>query len=258
MSRLYQPTAPVYRELSYVLTPNQVINLNFVGDTIQFIEVSGTLDIRIDDSEASLVRQGVGYRMPENPLVPGQRLQFSRLQVIETGGEAATLTIAIAKGDIRDTRFSTTADTPIKNAAAPNESILANLLATDAGLVALAAAINGGLQADNALRPRWTDLTGASHHQQFFVGTTTLVTAAANVNGVLILSANFAAKEPSAGGYVGESSSKIVCGTYNGTAATGTSLAVMHVKNILFPAGLDLKCGLAGNNGVVDVWYKVL
>lgn len=90
---------PVYVEYPVSIPANSRVELAVRGRSWEIIDLSGSsVQIQTDTSEASTCRKGIGVSLPHGEF-------FTRLTFINNGGAAATVTVAISEGDIKDQRF---------------------------------------------------------------------------------------------------------------------------------------------------------
>lgn len=261
-------SVPNFIQRQITFQAGDYFNLDIVGDSFTFIEVSGDLSVTIipevgaQGSRESTVLQGISFSMPE-----GRR--FRRLQFKETGGGAATLKVAIALGKITDSRSNITGDTPVKNASSPNNKLVVThpsgervntaLAGSDAGIAALVTA----LQASSALRARIHEIpSGISFAEQSDDGSEqTLVSSAANTSGVLIHRAWGHAYRTSNAVYLGyrESSTlKLICGHTDVTGTNNASNIPKEIENVLLPSGVEVVMYADNGNAFISCLYEVL
>jgi hypothetical protein len=268
---------PTYKEFSIVLAANQTRVLNVFGTTLTILGQSGVGEIRIDDGSPSNIRAGITFKMPASIDDQGRIVQerFSRVTFTETAGAGFNMTLAIADGDIYDARSVISGDTPVLNAAAPNDSLQVDLLAADPGLVALAAAlggnlataisnqtaaINAALQASNSLRSRLTSLASTSYSRRNNEATEqTIVASGTNVNGIIVRHAHIAIEAVLAQyAYFGinDGATKIFLGRdENGAAVDGFP----SIRDLFIPAGVNLVSRISGTGDAIGyIWYQVL
>lgn len=253
MARI-QGNIPVYNEVNISLAANAEYALNRTFDAINIIDLSGSVEMQINDGTPSTCRAGIGFRMPQGDN------DVYRATFRETGGSTATLTIATAKGEIQDNRASFAGNQSVQNAAAPNDSLQVDLLAADPGLVALLTGIVANQNSDEDKRKGLTTLEGASYHQQFNDGgtPTTIVSTAANTAGIIIRFANISLFDNTTC-YLGLDGTPNEAIIGNGTSSHGTSRgAAFQCRDIFVPAGRGLIASAPSNDTVVNVWYEVL
>ena len=175
-----QENVPVYIERTVTLVADQIIDFNVTCERVNILEVTGDVDIRINDGNISTCRGGIGFSVPGG-------LRITRVTFVETASAGASVTFAFSNGDIQDNRASFSGDQTVKNAASPNHSLQVDMIAADPGLVALAAELKGsgtprsledvysiissansnvytGFFNDTSSRSRLTTFDGASHH----------------------------------------------------------------------------------------------
>lgn len=119
-------------------------------------------------------------------------------------------------------------------------------------------AILAMLQNPNDQRKGLTDLSGASHAIHTAASTAEIVSAAANVNGVIIRRAECTTHGTSRSILMVDG--KILC-SINGNAATSDSTGVHNcVENIFVPPGLKIEAQItsASAGRHVSIWYEVL
>jgi len=283
-----QENIPVYREFVVAVTANGERVLNYTAEKIVIVELSGALTMAINDATESVVRAGIAYSMPDG-------IKFNRIRFRETAGGAASVTVALADGNIDDNRASFAGNQSVQNASIPNDelqvktkagtSLDVDLLAADAGLVALAAAINANIDveiqaqtaslntnidaveldveallASNSLRARYTPLGGS-----FFssVGNSDteadVVSSGGNANGILIKVACCAKRSGAFNSFFSAGTNQPFVGSIGYTTGPATNMWE-RCNNIFIPAGVALR--YRGNGTGADVsaycWYQVL
>lgn len=263
-----QQSIPVYKETPLTLLASGTLTLHRTCDNVAFIELSGAIEMSINDADFSTVRGGIIYKMP-----PEQKITKMTFREI-TGLSGANFTIATADGDIQDNRASFAGNLPVINAAAPNDSLQVDMLAADPGLVALAAALRGaGAVTLEDLRTQLRnnaatiaafsrapaiDLSGHSSHSAAGAGTQTVVTAAANTNGILLSLAVIGStwNGASSGYRMTGAGTWIVGGPGSSTSITGRQWLAHPV---IIPAGQDFISETGGSGvSITASHYKVL
>lgn len=154
-------------DLSFTANQNQVHNE--VGDQIIFLGGSGAFTFKVDGGVSNEVRAGISFKMPE-----GQT--FKRITFNETAGASGNILFAIASGNIVDARSVISGETPVQNAASPNDELQVK---TKSGTV---------LDVNVTNQVPHIDLAGHTHivnNHGLTLTNHTLVSAAANTNGVL-------------------------------------------------------------------------
>ena len=252
---------PAYEELAISLAANESRSFAKTFTGLNIIELSGDVTMSINDNTPTVIRAGIGFRMPriveEGGVIPVTAIRFS-----ETGGAPANLIIAMTMGDIQDNRASFAGNQSVQNASAPNDELQVktkagtrlevNLDAADPAIAALITA----LQASPDLRRRWNDFSGATLHSETASSAdNVLVTAIANTNGILIHHLNSVCTNFNANCYA-KFGSTIFYGKASG--GSGSVLAALGIiENLFLPAG-SLFSVRADTTSYLNVAYTVL
>lgn len=241
---------PTYKELLIPFAANESHVINRLSNVLTILDVSGgPFQMSINEGEESDIRAGITFKMPENQ-------QMRSIRFRETGGSTGNIRVALADGEIFDSRSSVSGNIAIVNAASPNESIQVDLLAADPGIAALITA----LQASVDLRSRLTDLSNAAYTFRESEGSEqTIVAAGANTNGIILHLCTLMADDSSSYYYVGinDGATKIICGWENNGGASNAHM-ITQVRDIFIPAGVALVSRVNSGNGGAALWYEVL
>lgn len=158
-----------YNEHDINFTANEHHTHNQVGDQIIFLGGSGQFTFNIDGGKTNLVRAGIAFKMPT-----GQT--FQRITFNETAGSTGNILFAIASGNVTDARSVISGETPILNAASPN-----NILSVaDSAILARLGAVDG------SFKKPVTDMRNSTLFRKTTSGSTTIVASGTNTNGVLV------------------------------------------------------------------------
>ena len=268
--------APAYSEYTISLAANETLRFNKTMTGVNIIDLSGDVTLSINDDTPSVIRAGIGFKMPPDPDNPLAIIPITSLTFQETAGATATLIIATTSGNIQDNRASFAGNQSVQNASAPNNELAVKTLtatelqvqtksgtvldvaldAADAGLAQTVTDLVAALQASSALRERWTDLQGAScHNETGSASETQIVSSGANTNGIIVKWAFGVAKNFSNNCYLAAGSNKILGWA---SAGSGSILqSVGDIKNVRIPAGVALNVR-ADSTAEMHVWYEVL
>ena len=246
---------PSYQTLSVTLGANGIYTVNQTFDSFAVLESSGSMKMSLNEQSESDFDAGIQMRAPANKAFTSMRLR-------ETAGAAANFRLLLSFGDVRDSRANISGNVSVQNAAAPNDSLLVDMAAADAGLVALAASLNTAadadfsalitaLQASNALRNRYTSLDGASYASYTGSSSADIVAAGTNTNGILVKLAR-----------VGSSDGQVTRLNFNGNTICGYekdngSNIWAEIRDVYLPSGSALAY-VSPTNGYVQVRYEVL
>lgn len=265
---------PKYETTTIALSANGTYTLNADFTTLAILDLSGAAKMTLNDKSESDCDAGIQLAAP-----PGGR--FFSVTFRETAGAAATIRVALSFGAVRDSRFTASGNLNIQNAAAPNDelqvktkagtSLLANLAAADAGLVALAASIKGSdtlttliaaLREDQQLRAPLTTLAGATHAGNITIGSEqTIVASGTNTSGIILRTVSIACSANFKNAYVGinDGASKPIIGIQPSTAGnTEGNPGFTFAKNIFIPAGVALVAYRTDSKATINLWYEVL
>jgi hypothetical protein len=242
-----QDDTPVYRELSFSLAAGEIYRLNRTFEGLCFLDLSGSVEMSLNDSEFTAIRGGITYKMPAGKKITSVVFREA------SGSAGANVTIATADGDIEDNRASFAGNLAVVNAPSPNQSIEVDTLATDPGLVALAAAIIAAMREDTLLRAPITTLAGATYSRTSDTGGTPveIISAATNANGVIIRLA--VCKSEDGGAAWLTAGGNLICGNN-----LNDDILRSEIRNVFIPAGLAIVAEGDTSGEFTDVWYEVL
>ena len=268
-----QENVPIYVERAVTLVADQIIDFNVTCEKVTILEVTGDVDIRVNDGDVSTCRGGISFAVP-----PG--LRITRVTFIETASASASVTFAFSNGDIQDNRASFAGDQTVKNAASPNHSLQVDMIAADPGLVALASSITGSgtprtiedlynyftllyariyvlVYDDEVLRSRLTTFDGSSHHYETGSSAeTTIVASGTNTAGIIVRHACCSRYGNGDRCYLSTGAGNVIIGNKTAPGSTANP-TVIATRDILIPSGVALTCR-ADNNSEVNVTYEVL
>jgi len=224
-----------YLEFSYSVPANDSIELFEVFSYFRCFSVSASgLQLVVGDSPGvtSFVGAGIGIDFIH---------PVGRLKIVNPTGAAITITGAVSSGRIHDDRLTATGDVAVINGS------VTPLQTNDAAVLAM-------LQNPDSQRAALTDLTGASQATVTNT-TTTLVTAGANVNGVIIRLFS-----GSSLGTAGQRAILILNGVQtlsidNGGGGTGNGA---WIKDIFVPAGWSVAAQSTTTSCFCLITYEVL
>jgi hypothetical protein len=234
---------PRYNVTQVTLAANGIYTLNQTFDMIAILELSGSAVLSFNDQTESDCDAGIQFRAPLGG-------RFSRVSFRETAGAACNIRVLTAFGNVSDSRSNISGNLSVQNAASPNDSLEVNLLAADAGLVALANAIIAAHREDTLLRARLTTLAGATYSRTSDTGSQEIVSAAANTAGVIIRRAVCHSDALEAHLSIG---GNVLLGA-DGDDATGH----YELENYFVPAGVAIAAVAESSTDFVDIWYEVL
>lgn len=260
-----QDDTPTYREIDIALGANGQYRLNRTCENVAIINMTGEVELSINDAEFSVVRGGIIYKMPNDRKITSMVFR-------ERLGATATITVATGDGTIQDNRASFAGNLPVVNAASPNNSLQVDLIAADPGLVALATAINNQIAAQVAAQTAaleaalstqsdtidWVDLTSATYYRLYNQATIqTVVSSGANTSGIIVLSAWVCGDLGDAvWAGINDGSDKLFVGRDG--SGTDTTKVLDRVEKYFIPPGVALRAVAANTEGLLQMWYRVL
>ncbi len=201
------------------------------------------------------------------------RTPFNVVEIENPNGTSMTINLLIGDAEIDDQRFSVSGSLGVKNDATDDElnvqtkagtvlkvdddetqTALATLNTSVANVQTAVDNIETLLQSDTDLRSPLTDLTNATD-ALVTNATTTLVTAGANTNGILLRlgMVSFSADATTKTGYLSIGGNYII---YH--QASSQLAKVEQVRDILLPAGQALVASASNASTYVSAWYEVL
>lgn len=231
---------PIYNKRVELMTANEVKRISLVGTVIKFLQVQGNVSFRINDQEKSDVEQGIGIKMPDGVTALNLTLQ-------EESGTAATITYAVSTGDIIDDRSSITGAIGVLNAPAPDDILSVNDAATAAALATIQARL------DEIYARQIIDLTATTSGT--FANNATVVTSAANVNGVYIVYAHVSTNSAARARFAVDG--VVICG--NDYAYSYNTPLIDRVHGLYVPPGLPITYSVsAAINNRGSIRYRIL
>lgn len=124
----------------------------------------------------------------------------------------------------------------------------------------LVTAFKSLLDNPNDKRAGLTTLEGATYAQQTAVGTNSVVTAIANVNGIILRVGNcsVAAGSTTAPSRIDVDGKPILLADSAAAGSSWGAACVVHTKDVYIPAGLALDLVVGKSGGHASCWYEVL
>lgn len=230
-----------YQRKLISFSANQIHTVNIRASTLIVLDVTGSFDFRIGETgPLNQLDAGLTFKMPEGQF-------FDQITFIESAGSTGNITIGLANGDIADARSTISGDTPVKNAASPNDK----LAVTEDN----SSAILSHLQSVSANKAPLTDLRGASFLRKTSTTNETLVAAASNTDGVLIhlMSGSLMSSTDYISVYMDSSPDQYIVRWDKNSGEDN----FVFIRDIITPADLDLNLQ-QGTNAELNIWYTVL
>ena len=247
---------PSYRTLSVTLAANEIYTINQVFDSFAVLELSGDIEMSLNEQSPSDFDAGIQMRAPVGKGFTSMRLQ-------ETAGAAANFRILLSFGDVRDSRANISGNVSVQNASAPNDELQikmktgtlpVDLDAADAGIAALIAA----LREDQLLRAPLTTLEGATYSERNNEASEqTIVSSGTNTAGIIVRKAFANTNTAATDAYfaINDGATKIFCGRGE---TGGNNFNFEGVENIHIPSGVALVSRFQGSSSYGRIWYEVL
>ena len=219
------------------------------GNFVSIKSADQAFTLRLDDRneyDASVNRK---FRLAESD-------SFKKVEVINDSGSDLTFQIEIGFGDVDTNDIAINAAVGVKNADAPNDKLAVEDADTQSAIAALqteveavetsTAEILAAIQGDDTAREGLTDLSNCDYAEVTST-VSTIVTSAANVNGIIIRLATVSAWGTGSG-YLTIGGKRILYGRGNNTP---------EIRNVKLPAGEELAS--TSNAGTfVRVFYEIL
>jgi hypothetical protein len=197
----------------------------------------------VDGTKSFRFKEGRKYTHPQGT--------FSRVQIInEDSVNPLTVNMLVGEGDITDNSVYVQSIQQIVQTVNVED---APLLAETTLVKGAVQSIESLLQNDTALRAPLNTLDGATLAQGTTAGATTIVAAAANLNGIVVRRACLFAGSQAVG------TAKLQAGAGNNILrADGAYNSKNLDAPVFIPAAVDLIANLSGAATQYDVWYEVL
>jgi len=229
-----------YQEFVRVIPAGEGVVINCVHDYFRLLALDlATVEIKIGGTGAwtSIIDAGVGIKHPQT---------VDRISLRNTGGAAVTLTCALAIGEISDDRLNISGVVSVDDNGG-------SLTIDNPELSRIAGAgreESAYMYVGSLFKAPLTNLDGATH-ARVNNATTTLVTAVANTDGLIIRHVDTDIRSGE-GGYISLSGNRI----YEKAAVSGVHYTDTF-GNILVPSGVSLIV-FAGVTTTINIDYEVL
>ena len=233
-----------YYTRSYKIAANSQVNVDITGAAIKHLRGNGDLLLSIDDKAPTDFGRGIGYPYKDTG-------NFTKITLINNNAFEATGTVFYGTGDIENSSMTLADAVEVINK--PATKIDVDDADTQVKLDSVITAVNALaplMQNDTDKRADLTTLEGATG-VQVSNATTTVVSAGANVNGVIIRTLDITVRANGTN-YVKIGADYLY--RENGTTSASVS---KFIKDIHVPAGKAIVFK-AGSTDYMSAFYEVL
>ena len=231
------------------IADGDIYPLNVGGNFVSIKSADQDFTLRLDDEneyDASVNRK---FRLDESD-------SFKKVEVVNDSGSDLTFQIEIGFGDVDTNDIAINAAVGVKNADAPNDKLAVDDADTQAAIAALQtevevvktsnSAMLAAIQGDDTARQALTDLSNCDYAQVTST-VSTIVTSAANVNGIMLRLATVSAWGTGSGNLT-IGGKRILYGIGNNTP---------EIRDVKLPAGEEL-ASTSNDATSVRVFYEIL
>ncbi len=247
----------------FVIKPGEYLPINSAGEFVRCLAATDIFKVSVNGGSAMFFAEGIEYVTP--PMV-----EYQGFELINETASDITVLMAWGFGEFHDNRLTASGDLKVVNAAGQTlkvdddqtQAALATLngktdtvkAAVDLAKLAVDA-VTAALVNANSKRNALTPLSGAQYHVNAGGGTVEVVTAAANVNGILIRYAHCPGVHSSGN----QQSNVRANGAYLLEGAAGPDkLSATSVRDLVLSPGINLTTHSSGLSASAYVFYQLL